>query len=80
VGGWDGTESNTRPTFGAPFASGVPVSVANQWVQVDVTTQVQGWVTTPFLNNGIQISASVASPSTQVFFDLRQQGKFADEP
>src|ERR1700694_2652144 len=46
------------PSFASAFAPNVPVSSTGNYVTVDVTPLVQGWVQGTFPNNGIQIAAA----------------------
>ncbi|HEV3198011.1 MAG TPA: DNRLRE domain-containing protein [Bryobacteraceae bacterium] len=55
-------------TFGAPFTS-APVTIANTFILVDVTAQVQGWMVNPASNNGIAISGN---GSTDVLLDSKE--------
>ena len=57
------------PAPGAVVASLVPVSSAGQYITVDATAAVQGWVTTPTTNNGFLISGN---GSTSVQFDSKE--------
>jgi hypothetical protein len=66
-----GVTFTAQPSVGAPFASNVPISVANTFLLVDVTPQVQGWVTTPATNFGVEISAAGAQLNTSVVFDSK---------
>ena len=61
-----------RPSTASAFAVNVPVSVSGVYVTVDVTTLVQAWVHGTFPNDGIQISAALASPGTQVILDSKE--------
>lgn len=74
-----GVTFSTRPTFLSPFAINVPVTVAGQWVQVDVTQVVQSWVIGASSNNGIQISAAAGAPSTSVFLDSKESATTSHE-
>ncbi len=56
---------NTQPATGAPFATS-PISVANSFVLVNVTSQVQGWLASPATNFGFSISGI---GGTTVFLD-----------
>jgi len=48
-----------------------PVSTANQWVGVDITTEMQTWLATPSLNHGVALQAFTA-PTTAVQFDAKE--------
>jgi len=52
----------SAPTLGSSFGS-VTIASSNRgsWIGIDVTSQVQGWVTTPSSNDGIAISTSSAA-------------------
>ncbi len=57
---------------GAPFASNVATTATGQYVTVDVTSQVQAWITGAVTNNGIIIKPAVAQPSTSVVIDTKE--------
>jgi len=57
---------------GAPFASNVAVSATGQYVMLDVTSQVQAWITGAVTNNGIIIKPAVAAPTTSVVLDTKE--------
>ena len=63
-----GVTSSPGPGVGASFAS-VPVSVANTFVLIDVTAQVNGWLATPSTNFGIAIAGAGA---TAVLLDTKE--------
>src|SRR5579864_7027568 len=63
---------NTAPTPSGAIQSNVPVSGSNGYVTFDITTAVKGWVTTPSSNNGLQITAALAQPGTQVILDTKE--------
>jgi hypothetical protein len=63
---------NTLPSYGAPFQSNVPVSVANEYVSMDVTSAVKGWVSVPSENYGFLLAPAAAAPSTSVEFDSKE--------
>ncbi|MEO6923736.1 MAG: DNRLRE domain-containing protein [Bryocella sp.] len=52
--------STTAPTTGSSIGT-FPVSVAGQYVSVDVTAQVQAWVATPLSNNGLALASTSAN-------------------
>jgi len=58
----------TMPLAGSVFAT-ASASSANTFLLVDVTSQVQGWITTPSTNMGIEISAA---GSTSVSLDTKE--------
>jgi hypothetical protein len=49
-----------QPTVGASFANS-SVGTANSFILVDVTSQVQSWISSPGTNHGIEISGSGAT-------------------
>jgi hypothetical protein len=63
---------NSRPTVGASFASNLPSSIAGTYLTFDVTAQVQGWLSVPANNFGVQISAAAAAPGTQIVLDSKE--------
>jgi len=72
--GWTeaGVTFATRPTFLSAFALNVPVSTSRQYITVDITQQVKDWVSGATANNGLQISAAVASPGTALTLDSKE--------
>ncbi len=46
---------SSQPSAASPFTT-LPVSIANSFVLVDVTPQVQNWITTPAGNFGIEVT------------------------
>ncbi len=61
---------NTIPALGSAMATFTP-TVAQQFVAVDVTSLVQGWVTTPSSNYGIALSTGSGS----ILFDSKENGE-----
>ena len=61
---------NTIPALGSVMATFMP-TVAQQFVAVDVTSLVQGWVTTPSSNYGIALSTASGS----ILFDSKENGE-----
>jgi hypothetical protein len=59
--------SATAPATGGSIGT-LPVSIAGQYVSVDVTAQVQAWVTTPGSNNGL----ALGSGGADVLFDSKE--------
>ncbi len=62
----------TQPT-GSGAGSGplVPVSAANQFVAVDVTSQVKAWINGS-ANYGFALTPALSAPGTTVFFDSKE--------
>ncbi len=61
---------NTIPALGSAMATFTP-TVAQEFVAVDVTSLVQGWVTTPSSNYGIALSTASGS----ILFDSKENGE-----
>lgn len=65
----------TVPASSASIGS-IAVSSAGTFVVLDVTQTVQGWITTPSTNNGLQLASSTA----QVQFDSKENDLTAHPP
>ena len=63
-----GVTASPGPTIGPSFAS-APVSVANSFVLIDVTSLVNGWLASPSSNFGIAIAGAGA---TAVLLDSKE--------
>jgi Collagen triple helix repeat (20 copies) len=61
---------NTIPALGSAVVTFTP-TVAQQFVAVDVTSLVQGWVTTPSSNYGVALS----TVSGSILFDSKENGE-----
>ena len=61
---------STIPALGSAMATFTP-AVAQQFVAVDVTSLVQGWVSTPSSNYGIALSTTSGS----ILFDSKENGE-----
>src|SRR6185437_5378396 len=59
--------SATAPATGGSIGT-LPVSLAGQFVSIDVTAQVQAWVNSPSSNNGL----ALASGGADVLFDSKE--------
>jgi hypothetical protein len=70
-GAWTeaGVNGINAPTIGAAVASNVSVPAGLQFVTIDVTATVQGWVNLPATNNGLIITAN---GSASVQFDSKE--------
>lgn len=71
--GWTetGVTFNAWPTIGAT-AMTIPVSTVDTYIVIDVTSIIQGWMTTPSSNHGFSISPSTTAPNTFVLFDSKE--------
>src|SRR5882757_1272289 len=65
----------TLPVLGSA-AQGITVSQAGEYGAVDVTSLVQGWVTTPSSNNGLALTAG----SADVQFDSKENDQTGHAP
>jgi hypothetical protein len=63
---------SSAPSFGAVVGSPIAVTQADTVILVDVTSLVQGWVTTPASNHGIALTASASAASTFVLLDSKE--------
>lgn len=69
---------STVTAAGAPTLSGpgsgtsVPLVQAAQFVAVDVTGAVKGWVNNPASNNGLALTPALQAPGTVVFLDSKE--------
>jgi hypothetical protein len=61
---------NSPPTVGANQGT-IAVTAAGQWVGLDITTEVQGWLTLPSNNYGVMLQAFTA-PTTSVSLDAKE--------
>src|SRR5262249_15020444 len=66
-----GVTLNTTPATGASVA-GVAVGAVGQFVSADITSLVQGWVTSPATNFGVALKPDVGAPSTSVTLDSKE--------
>jgi len=65
------TYASAPSTSGAGSGPVVSIGTAAQFVSVDVTTQVKGWLTGN-ANNGFEITPALAAPTTAVTFDSKE--------
>ena len=66
------TQGIAPVTSGAGSVPAVAVPVAGQYLSIDVTTQVKGWISNPSSNNGFALAAAISAPGTVVFFDSKE--------
>jgi Collagen triple helix repeat (20 copies) len=67
-----GVTFNSKPLIGATLVSNIPTVTQGVYVTLDITSQLQGWVTTPSTNFGVAISAAIAQPNTQIVLDSKE--------
>ena len=73
--GWTeaGVTQGTAPvTSGAGSVPAVAVPVAGQYLSIDVTSQVKGWISNPASNYGFALAAALSAPGTVAFFDSKE--------
>lgn len=66
------TQGIAPVTSGAGSVPAVALPVAGQYLSIDVTTQVKGWISNPSTNNGFALAAAISAPGTVVFFDSKE--------
>ncbi|MBI3369292.1 MAG: DNRLRE domain-containing protein [Burkholderiales bacterium] len=68
-----GVTAAAAPALGGA-GSGVtlPVAAAGQFVSVDVTAQVKGWISNPASNNGWALTPALSAPGTVAFLDSKE--------
>ncbi len=68
-----GVSAATAPLTGGPGSGTlVPVGAAGQFVAVDVTAQVKGWIANPASNFGLALAPALQAPATIAFFDSKE--------
>jgi hypothetical protein len=67
----EGTVTWNAPPVPGAILGTIPVITGNQWVGLDITTEVQTWLATPSLNHGLELQA-FTSPSTSVQLDTKE--------
>lgn len=65
--------AGTAPVLSGPGSgTTVPVNAAGQFLAVDVTALVKGWINNPGSNFGLAFTPSLQAPATVVFFDSKE--------
>ncbi len=74
-GGWTEagvTAMTAPPTSGAGSGTSLPVTGAGQFMAVDVTAVVKGWISNPGTNFGFALVPALSAPGTVVFLDSKE--------
>lgn len=66
------TGASAPPTSGSGSGPTVAITAASQFVAVDVTAQVKGWITSPGSNFGLYLAPALSAPATIAFFDSKE--------
>jgi collagen type VII alpha len=66
-----GVNGNSGITAGSVVATSVSINAADDYIAVDATAAVQGWVTTPSSNNGFMITPNTGT-GVNVSFDSKE--------
>src|SRR5206468_12566016 len=67
-------------SFSVPKHADLPVSFVAQFVSIDVTDLVQGWLAGTLLNQGFAIEAGAASASLSLYFHRKESVQTSHEP
>jgi collagen triple helix repeat protein len=67
-------------TFGAPKLSELPVMSVSNFVSIDVTDWVKGWLSGGLVNEGIEVEASAATTLLNLAFDSKESNQTSHEP
>jgi hypothetical protein len=70
--------TSTNMTFGSPRLTGLPVNSSSDFVSIDVTEWVKGWVSGALVNEGFVIEANVNS--VDLYFDSKESTQTSHEP
>jgi hypothetical protein len=70
---------STQPSVASPLATNVPFG-SSGYVNFNITPVVQFWQNNPSSNNGVEISASLANPSTNGVFASRENSMVSEPP
>jgi len=71
------TATSAPVTSGAGSGPNLAVNAANQFLSVDVTAQVQSWITNPASNFGFALAPALSAPGTVVFLDSKENTQTA---
>src|SRR2546421_3557907 len=67
-------------TFGAPKLSELPVMSVSNFVSIDVTDWVKGWLSGTLVNEGIEVEASAATTFLNLAFDSKESNQTSHDP
>jgi hypothetical protein len=75
-------KDNATPgmTFGGPKLSELPVLAAGNFISIDVTDWVKGWLGGSLANEGIEVEASAATTFLNLAFDSKESDQTSHEP
>src|SRR5205823_1409783 len=71
---------STGLAFGAPKLSELPVSSVGNFISIDVTDWVKGWLSGTLVNEGIEVEASSATTLLNLAFDSKESNQTSHEP
>jgi hypothetical protein len=71
------TASTAPVTSGAGSGPNLAVGAASQFLSVDVTAQVQSWISNPASNFGFALAPALSAPGTVVFLDSKENTQTA---
>ena len=66
--------------LGLPRFTNLPITYSAQFVSIDVTDWVRGWISGTLPNQGFRIEASTANASLNLFFDSKESNQTSHEP
>src|SRR5438874_4674164 len=67
-------------TFGAPKLSELPVMSVSNFVSIDVTDWVKGWLSGTLANEGIEVEPSATTTFLNLAFDSKESNQTSHEP
>lgn len=74
------TSANATMTLGTPKISEIPMSSTSDFVSIDVTDWVKGWISGTLPNRGFRIEASANTASLDLYFDSKESTLTGHEP
>lgn len=67
-------------TYGAPKLLDLPVSSVSNFISIDVTQWVKGWLSGTLVNEGIEVEASATTGLLNLSFDSKESNQTSHEP